>query len=318
MAFAGIFPGQGSQSVGMGRFLFDNFKTAQHLFEEASDTLKQDFKKLCFEGPEDQLTLTANTQPALVLVSTVTEKVLREVKPLSFVALSGHSVGEYSAMVAAGSMTLSEALKAVRARGTFMQQAVPVGQGGMCAVIGLSMDLVKKLCTWTEEKSGFKPLQPANDNAPGQIVISGSAQAIEWLRANFKAEEFHPDAKRVKLIPLNVSAPFHCSLMDPAEKNMAQVLNDLPFREAKTPVVQNISATAETKAQTLRDNLIRQISGPVRWVECVQQLKAMNANQLIELGSGKVLAGLVKKIDSEFFNTFNINSLEDLKAIENL
>jgi [acyl-carrier-protein] S-malonyltransferase len=315
--FAGVFPGQGSQSVGMGKFLYENFKTAQLLFEEASDTLNQDFKKLCFEGPESDLTLTANTQPALLLVSTATERVLQELRPTPYVALAGHSIGEYAAVVAAGSVKFSDALTAVRARGLAMQEAVPVGEGAMLAVLGLTPELTAKLCRWTMEKSGFRPLEPANDNAPGQVVISGSAKAAEWLRANFKPEEFDPEAKRVKLIPLNVSAPFHCSLMKPAEDKMAHVLGEMNFVDAKAPVVQNFTAKATTSATELRKNLVSQVSGQVRWVECVRGVRSLGASHLIELGAGKVLAGLVKKIEPEM-TVLNVNSIEDLKAIESL
>lgn len=318
MGYAGVFPGQGSQSVGMGRFLFDNFPSVRHLFEEASDTLKQDFRKLCFDGPEDELTLTSNTQPALVLVSTATFHVINEVKPTKYSAFSGHSVGEYAAMVAAGSLTLPDALRAVRTRGQVMQAAVPVGHGAMLAVLGLSTELVEKLCQWTQERSGFGPLEVANDNSPGQVVISGSAQAADWLRANFKAEEFHPEAKRVKLIPLNVSAPFHCSLMKTAEEKMKDTLNTTPFKDANTPVVQNFTATAESKSSVLRENLVRQVSGKVRWVECAKRLKELNAQTILELGSGKVLAGLMKKIDPEYFTVINFNSLNEIKAFEKL
>ncbi len=302
----------------MGRFLFDNFQSTQRLFEEASDHLKQDFRKLCFEGSESDLTLTENTQPALLLVSYATFRAFNEVRPLKYIGGSGHSVGEYAALVSSGALEFGEGLKAVRLRGQFMQQAVPVGQGGMLAVIGLSDALVIKMCSQIESESGFKPLQPANFNAPGQVVISGSARATEWARTQFKAESLDPTARKVRLIPLNVSAPFHCSLMQPAEDKMRLVLQDTSFRPAQWPVVQNFTAQAVSEPTILRENLVRQVSGAVRWVECVQQLKKMGAVRCIEFGPGKVLTGLVKKIDSEGLNTFNISSLEDLKILEQM
>src|SRR4051812_39008913 len=219
-----LFPGQGSQAVGMGRFLFDNFPIAKQLFEEASDTLKQDFKKLCFEGPDADLTLTENTQPALLLVSFATFRVAKETTGIKITAGAGHSVGEYAAVVAAGSVKFADALRAVRIRGQEMQKAVPVGQGAMCAVIGLSDDQTEKLCKWIENESGYRPVQAANYNAPGQVVISGHGKGIAWAQANSPKDLFAPEAPKIRLIPLKVSAPFHCVLMKPAEEAMAIVL----------------------------------------------------------------------------------------------
>ena len=318
MEFGGVFPGQGSQRIGMGKFLFDNFPTARQTFEEASDTLKIDFKKLCFEGPESDLTLTANLQPALLLVSTATTRVVQEIRPVKFKALSGHSIGEYAAVVTAGALKFTDALKAVRARGEAMQAAVPVGQGAMLAVMGLDAPVVKDLCIFVETQSGLRPVEIANDNAPGQIVISGSAKAIDWIKTNFKAEAFNPEIKRIKFIPLNVSAPFHCSLMKPAEDRMRSVLTEMSFTNVETPVVQNFTATAENTGNVIRENLIRQVSGSVRWVDCVKTLKSLGVTHLLELGAGKVLSGLIKKIDGEAFSVFNINSLDDLGAVEKL
>ncbi|MES2963157.1 MAG: ACP S-malonyltransferase [Bdellovibrionota bacterium] len=314
--WAALFPGQGSQSVGMGRFLFDEFPIARQTFEEASDALKLDFKKLCFDGPESDLQLTENTQPALLLVSTATFRVINTILGVEITAGAGHSVGEYAAVVAAGSVSFSDAMRAVRARGQAMQKAVPVGQGGMVAVLGLSDNQVLKLCQWTEETSGLKPIEPANFNAPGQVVISGSQKAIEWLRANAKAEIFAPETPRMKLIPLAVSAPFHCSLMKPAEEEMALVLGATKFSKAAWPVVQNVTARETTDAETLRSNLVKQISGAVRWTQCVSRLKELGVTRSIEFGAGKVLSGLAKKIDSNGEPPLNINGLEDIKALE--
>ncbi|MDX9731989.1 MAG: ACP S-malonyltransferase [Bdellovibrionales bacterium] len=321
-----LFPGQGSQAVGMGRFLFDEFADARMIFEEAGDTLKQDFKKLCFEGPEADLQLTENTQPALLLVSTATYLVVSSLMPFKARAAAGHSIGEYAALVAAGTLSFTDALRAVRTRGQAMQRAVPVGQGAMCAVLGLSDEAVRKLCTLVEEQSGEKPLEPANFNSPGQVVVSGSAKAVEWLRANVKQEwmleNMASDAgARVKLIPLAVSAPFHCSLMKPAEEEMRDVLTATPFAAPAFAVVQNLTASPSSDVETIRERLIGQISGSVLWTQCQEELMHMEIFNYVEFGAGKVLAGLAKKIASggaaaENMRVFNMNSLEDLKTLE--
>jgi [acyl-carrier-protein] S-malonyltransferase len=309
-----LFPGQGSQSPGMGKFLWDEFSTVRRTFEEASDSLHLDFKKLCFEGSDAELALTENTQPSLLLVSTATMRVLEEELGWKPAMAAGHSIGEYAAVVAAGALPFASAMQAVRLRGQAMQSAVPLGQGGMTAVIGLEPAQVEQLCRWAESESGESPVQAANLNAPGQIVISGRKSILDWMLTHFKGEMF-PGA-RVKLIPLKVSAPFHCALMRPAEEAMAQVLGEMPFAEARFPIVQNVNAEAIQSGEELRRNLIRQVSAPVRWIECVHRLVQMGARRAIEAGGGKVLAGLVKKIDSQNLTTFNINSLADIKAVE--
>lgn len=311
-----LFPGQGSQQPGMGRFLFENFKVAKDTFEEASEALSQNMAKLCFEGSEADLALTENTQPALLLVSTATQRVLKSEYHLKVSAAAGHSIGEYAALVAADVIDFMPAMKAVRTRGQAMQSAVPVGQGGMIATLGLEPDQAQFLCEYVVKTSGFGPLSPANYNSPGQIVLSGSMKAIEWLKANFKAEIFPEPPKRSKLIPLNVSAPFHCEMMLPAEQKMREVLTDMSFRSPQFKIVQNFTAGFESAPEKLRENLIRQVSAPVRWTESMELLKAQQLTQCVECGVGKVVAGLLKKIDSEAFNVFNTNSLEDLKLIE--
>lgn len=312
-----IFPGQGSQQPSMGRFLFDNFKIAKETFEEASEALKFDMKKLCFEGSESDLTLTENTQPALLVTSTATQRVLREQFNLKISAAAGHSIGEYAALVAADVIRFDEAMRAVRTRGQAMQSAVPVGQGGMVAVLGLEPEQVDTLCKYVEKNSGFSPISAANFNSPGQIVISGSQKAIDWLKNNFKPELIFTDVpRRAKLIPLVVSAPFHCSMMKPAEDKMREVLSAMEFKNAAFPIIQNFHAKAETQAASLRENLIRQVSGPVLWTQSMETLKQTNNKVCIECGAGKVLNGLLKKIDPEFFQVFNTNSLEDIKIIE--
>ncbi|WII71040.1 ACP S-malonyltransferase [Bdellovibrio sp. 22V] len=315
--FTLAFPGQGSQQPGMGRFLFDNFQIAQETFEEASEALQQDMKKLCFEGSEAELALTENTQPALLLVSTATQRVLRKEYSPKIVAAAGHSIGEYAALVAADVIRFDEALRAVRTRGQAMQSAVPVGQGGMVAVLGLEPEQVETLCTYVVKNSGFAPLSAANFNSPGQIVISGSQKAIDWLKDNFKPELIFTEApKRAKLIPLSVSAPFHCEMMKPAEDKMREVLTAMEFKKAAFPIIQNFHAKAETEGTPLRENLIRQVSAPVRWTQSMETLKSMGHAHVIECGAGKVLQGLLKKIDGDFFKVMTTTSAEDLKTIE--
>lgn len=311
-----LFPGQGSQQPGMGRFLFDNFKAAKETFEEASEALSQDMKKLCFEGSEADLALTENTQPALLAVSTATQRVLKAEYNIKIAAAAGHSIGEYAALVAANVIDFAPAMKSVRTRGQAMQSAVPVGQGGMIATLGLEPDQAKFLCEYVVKESGFGPLSPANFNSPGQIVLSGSMKAIEWLKTNFKPEIFPEPPRRAKLIPLNVSAPFHCEMMLPAEQKMREVLTAMEFRTPAFKIVQNFTANFESTPEKLRENLIRQVSAPVRWTESMELLKAQNLTKCVECGVGKVVAGLLKKIDGEAFTVFNTNSLEDLKLIE--
>lgn len=315
-----LFPGQGSQSVGMGKFLFEEFATARRLFEEASDALSFNFKKLCFDGPIDELQLTENTQPALLLVSTVSAQVVSELVPLKFEAAAGHSIGEYAALVMAGVIPFADGMRAVRFRGQAMQRAVPVGDGAMCAVLGPSDDVVKRLCALVEAQSQEKPLEPANFNCPGQVVVSGSAKAVDWMRANVNAdwvtEHLGAEAGRIKLIPLAVSAPFHCSLMKPAENEMRHVLEEIAFAVPRVSVLQNLTAESSVDPKVIRDRLIGQISGAVLWTQCQEALLAKGCDRYVELGAGKVLAGLAKKIAGERARVFGLNSLDDLKALE--
>lgn len=310
-----LFPGQGSQSVGMGKFLYDEFARARETFEEASDAVGVDFKKLCFESSESDLALTENTQPCLVLVSTATERVLRDVVGLKPGIASGHSVGEYAAVVAAGALPFASAIVAVRERGRAMQNAVPIGEGGMTAVMGLETGQIARLCKWVESGSGLGPVEPANINAPGQIVVSGRRSALDWMATNFTVDAV-PGAGRVKFIPLKVSAPFHCSMMKPAEDHMAGVLKSMPFSAAAFPVIQNVNAKPTREPDALRANLISQISAPVRWIECMTTLVQMGVKRSVECGSGRVLAGLAKKIVGENLQVFGLNSMADLKSLE--
>ncbi|MGE4130037.1 MAG: ACP S-malonyltransferase [Bdellovibrionales bacterium] len=311
---AALFPGQGSQSPGMGKFLWDQFKTAKECFEEASDAISLNFKKLCFDGSESDLALTENTQPAIVLVSTATFRVLHSEFGLTPKMAAGHSVGEYSAVVAAEAMPFPAAIRAVRTRGRAMQEAVPIGQGGMTAVMGLDGGQIKTVCEWAMKKTGDGPIEPANLNAPGQIVISGKKTLLDWLASNYSSDVV-PGASRVKFIPLKVSAPFHCSMMKPAETVMKAELADIHMNDARFPVVQNFTATPVHQASALRENLVSQICAPVRWIESIHAMKNLGLTKAVESGSGRVLAGLVKKIDAEI-SVMNINSLEELKSFE--
>jgi len=313
--WAALFPGQGSQHPGMGKFLVDEFKIAKLAFEEASDALSLDFKKLCFEGSESDLALTENTQPALVLVSTASYRVLASEFGFKPISAAGHSVGEYSALVAAGAMEFRAAIRAVRVRGQAMQNAVPVGLGGMTAVLNLEPADVIRLCQWAETETGESPVQPANINAPGQIVISGKKTLLDWIAANFKPETIGTSA-RVKFIPLKVSAPFHCSMMKPAEEKMAGTLAEIPFKDAAFPVIQNVTGTPVQKPDDLKRNLIKQVCGSVRWIDCVHRTVGMGATRAVEAGCGKVLAGLVRKIEPEKITVLNLNSMDDLRAVE--
>ena len=318
MIKAFLFPGQGSQSPGMGSFLYENFNTAKHTFEEASDAIQFNLKKLCFTGSEQDLALTENTQPALLCVSTATARVLTKDLGVNVHATAGHSIGEYASLVLANVMTFPDAMLAVRKRGQAMQSAVPVGTGGMTATLGLTEEQVLFLCDWAVKNSGFGPLSPANYNCEGQIVISGNLKTLDWLKTNFKPEVLPGEAKRTKLIPLQVSAPFHCEMMRPAQEKMQQHLNQVAFANSDIKIIQNVHAQVETKADILRQNLIEQISAPVKWTQSMQTLKSLEIGNCIEVGNGYVLKGLLKKIDSEFFKVQSSSTLDDIRAIETL
>ena len=287
-----VFPGQGSQRVGMGRALALAFPEARAVFEEADDTLGFALSALCFEGPEDELQLTANTQPALVAASVAALRCYRarglETETPDLVA--GHSLGEYSALVAAGALELGDALRLVRARGEAMQKAVPVGEGAMAAVLGLSAeDTAEVAAEAAAETRGV--CQLANLNAPGQIVIAGASEAVE--RAMVLASG--RGARRA--ISLPVSAPFHCALMAPARRAMAPLIRAAPMADPLVPVICNVDAELVTTASAARDALVRQIDGPVRWAESVTVMAAEGVGRLIEFGPGKVLSGLARRID---------------------
>jgi [acyl-carrier-protein] S-malonyltransferase len=286
-----LFPGQGSQFVGMGRDFYDNFSVARQTFEEADDALGFPLSQLCFEGPEEQLKLTENTQPAIFTVSIAAQRVLAEkgINP-SFVA--GHSLGEYSANVAAGTLGFADAVKTVRARGRYMQEAVPAGEGAMAAILSLAAAEVLKVCAQASAETGGV-VAAANINSPTQIAISGAAAAVE--RAMVLAKE----RGARKAVHLAVSAPFHCPLMQPAQDRLAELLRTLTFHRATVPILVNVDARLVCDPEELRDALIRQVTGTVRWVESMQLLIAQKPDFFLEVGPGKVLSGLLRQIDRE-------------------
>ncbi len=311
-----LFPGQGSQFVGMGDFLFREFALARHCFEEADDTLGYDLSRLCLKGPEHQLNLTEYTQPALVTVSIATLRVVQDLTGVEFYGAAGHSVGEYGALVAAGVIPFARALELVRLRGKLMQESVPPGKGAMLAVTGLGPEEVEKLCQWARKQRKLPFLEPANHNTPLQTVISGQSELISWVRDNFNPDKIGIEKEKVRLIPLKISAPFHCSMMKKAEVEMTPVLSEVEFKKPDFGVAQNFSGKFETDPHILKKHLIAQISSPVRWVDCVKSLIAQKITRAGEFGPGKVLSGLTKKIDPDALSVFNFNKSEDLKDFE--
>ena len=306
MSVAYIFPGQGSQQPGMGRELAERFPAARQVFEEADHALGFALSELCFNGPAEALQLTENTQPAILTTSIAAARAMAAegFGTPNFVA--GHSLGEYSALVAAGSLSLEEAVKTVRARGRYMQEAVPVGTGAMAAILGAELAVVNSACA---EAAEGQVCSPANINSPNQIVIAGDTAAVDRAIAILKER----GAKRA--IKLNVSAPFHCELMKPAEARLARDLARISIQNAQAAVITNVDATAVRDGPQLRESLVRQVSQPVRWLESVEFLISQGVQTLVEVGPGKVLSGLVRQIDRNL-RCVNVEDEASLRAAQ--
>ncbi|MGA1862378.1 ACP S-malonyltransferase [Deferribacter thermophilus] len=304
---AAVFPGQGSQFVGMGKDFYETYESFKDIVLEANKILKYDLSKLMFDGPEEELRLTYNTQPALLLMSIGIYNLIKD--KISFDGFAGHSLGEYSAVVAAGGLDFKDALLAVHNRGKFMQEAVPVGVGAMGAVIGANFADVERLCE--EVSSEGCLVEPANYNSSNQIVIAGHAEAVDKFIE--KASEI--GAKRVVKLP--VSAPFHCALMKPAEEKMGVYLDGVKFNDLIKPVYANVTAEPELKGEEVKLNLIKQVSAPVRWSQLIERMIEDGFTTFIEIGAGNVLTGLIKKINRQV-KTINISTIDDLNKLEEL
>ncbi len=302
MKKAFIFPGQGAQAVGMGKDFYDNFDSAKKLFDEADEALGYSIKKMCFEGSEDDLKLTANTQPAILVVSVIVNEILKSEGVTADIA-GGHSLGEYSALVSAGTLKFSDAVVLVHKRGQFMQEAVPVGEGSMAAIIGLDDETIIKICA---EASAVGEVQAVNFNCPGQTVIAGKTAGVEAAVEKLKSA----GAKKAVVLP--VSAPFHSTLMAPAAKKLAAELDKVALLDAAFPVAANFTGELETSADDIKNNLVAQADNPVKWIACVEAMKNFGAEIFIECGPGKTLCGFNRRIDKKIKN-LNVEDMDSLK-----
>lgn len=306
MKTAFIFPGQGAQAVGMGKDFYDNFDAARKLFDEADDALGYSIKKMCFEGSQDDLKLTANTQPAILVVSVIVNEILKSEGIVAEIG-GGHSLGEYSALVAAGSLKFRDAVILVHKRGQFMQEAVPVGEGSMAAIIGLDDDTIIKICA---ESSELGEVQAVNFNCPGQTVIAGKTAGVEAAVEKLKSV----GAKKAVILP--VSAPFHSTLMAPAAEKLAAELDKVEVHDATFPIAANFTGELETSAADIKNNLVAQADHPVKWIDCVAAMKNFGAETFIECGPGKTLCGFNRRIDKKI-RSLNVENLDSLNKTLN-
>ena len=305
-----LFPGQGSQIVGMGLEFYNNFEFVKKIFQQADDKLNFSISKLILEGPESDLQLTKNTQPAILTVSYSIFKVLKDEFGFdlnSFKYFAGHSLGEYSALVSSSALNFEDALYLLHERGKAMQEAVPVGKGKMVAVLGMKTTELEELLKFKKETLGICEI--ANDNADGQVIISGESQGVESLQKFLKE-------KKIKTIPLKVSAPFHCSLMKPAAEIMKEKINNTKFNDSKINIINNVTAQPEINATTIKELLVKQIFSTVRWRESLVYIFENSVKNFIEIGPGKALSGMVKRTLKEA-NSFSINSITDIKNFTN-
>ncbi len=285
-----IFPGQGSQYVGMGKDLYDRYAPVRNIFEEANEALGFDIAKVCFQGPEETLKLTAHTQPAILATAVAVLSVMQADQEMVPVAAAGHSLGEYAALVAAGGLRFRDAVRLVHLRGKFMQEAVPVGTGAMAALMGMTGPEVESLC---REAAQGEILSPANFNSPGQIVIAGHSGAVE------RAVKIVGAQPGKKAVPLPVSAPFHCPLMKPAAERLEKELNQVEVGKLRFPVLSNAAADFYPGEEKIRELLIKQVVQPVRWEECMQKMIDAKPSMVLEVGPGKVLSGLMRRINRD-------------------
>jgi [acyl-carrier-protein] S-malonyltransferase len=300
-----IFPGQGAQYIGMGKELADNFKVARETFQEADEALKFSISSLCFNGPEEELKLTPNTQPAILTASIAALRVLSSETGINPVLLAGHSLGEYSSLITAQALNFSDAVQIVRLRGKFMQEAVPAGEGTMAAILGLEADEVQDICRQSAQE---EVVSPANFNSSWQIVISGHTEAVS------RAVENALERGAKKAVMLAVSAPFHCSLMKPAAEKLKEALQDVPVCDIHIPVISNADARPYPSKEEIKNLLVKQVNHPVRWEESMREMVAKGVKTVIEIGPGKVLTGLMRRITKEV-KTLNLEDLKGLKEI---